>query len=82
MNRVHRVSLQGGIIGSLVNSHKRALEQLLYQVNACGEEVCFVVPDQYGTGRMLLNLLILLLTLLLWCPAPGYLVITKAKAAS
>jgi hypothetical protein len=37
----------------------------------------FVLPDQVNILQILIYLVILVLTLFMWCPAPGYLVITR-----
>ena len=80
MNNIHRVNLSSGIIGMLVTSPKRALSQCLREASANGEELVFVLPDHQNVFQLLINLLILALTLLLWCPAPGYLVITRPRS--
>ncbi len=80
MNNIHRVNLSGGIIGSLVTSPKRALTKCLSEASENGEELVFVLPDQLNLFQLLINLVILVLTLLLWCPALGYLVITRPRS--
>lgn len=76
-NRVYRANLSGGIIGWLGVSAKRSLANAVFQANDEGFEVVFVVPDTTNVLKNLLYLAILLLTLFIWCPAPGYLVITR-----
>lgn len=82
MNTVYRVNLSGGLIGWLGTSPKRALSTCLREVNENGEELVFVLPDHLNLLQYLVYGLILLLTLLLWCPAPGYLVVTRPRFAS
>ncbi|MBI4569750.1 MAG: hypothetical protein HY719_15265 [Planctomycetes bacterium] len=76
MNSVYRAKLSGGIIGILGTSSKRTLEQVLATANQNGEEVVFVLPDTVNMLQNLLYLAILCVTLGLWCPAPGYLIVT------
>ena len=37
----------------------------------------FVLRDRMNVLQLLINLVILILTLFMWCPAPGYLIVTR-----
>ena len=76
-NKVYRVTLSGGLIGLLGSSSKRALQMRLEEINAKGEEVAILKDDTTNLLQMILYLIILICTLLLWCPAPGYLIISR-----
>jgi ketosteroid isomerase-like protein len=77
MNNVYRVNLSSGLVGQLITSPKRGLEQCISQASAQGEEVMFVLRDRMNVLQLLINLVILILTLFMWCPAPGYLIVTR-----
>jgi hypothetical protein len=77
INNIYRANLSGGIIGWLTTSSKRALESVCRTANSRGEEVVFVIQDTMNIFRWILYLLIFCITLSLWCPWPGYLVITR-----
>ncbi|MGH9420045.1 MAG: hypothetical protein ACRD3J_08735 [Thermoanaerobaculia bacterium] len=79
MNTIYRVNLSSGVIGLMGTSRKRALSACLSEVNQNGEELVFVLPDQTNIFQFLVHTLILVLTLFLWCPAPGYLLITRPR---
>ncbi len=80
MNGIHRVNLSGGIIGWLMTSPKRALAKCFKDISDQQEEVVFVLGDQINILQMLVYLVILGLTLFLWCPSPGYLVVSRPAA--
>jgi hypothetical protein len=77
MNGIYRVNLSGGIIGWLMTSPKRALAKCFDEVGENQEEVVFVLGDQMNLVQTIVYTVVLLLTLLLWCPSPGYLVVSK-----
>ena len=79
-NRVYRANLSGGIIGWLGTSSKRALQQVCRDANAEGQEVVFISMDTLNFLQYFIYTAILLLTLFLWCPAPGYLVVTRPRS--
>ena len=81
-NRVYRANLSGGIIGWLGASSKHALEQVCKDANVDGQEVVFVLTDTVNFLQYLVYTAILLLTLFLWCPVPGYLVVTRPRSLS
>lgn len=72
------VRLTGGILGALAGRpHVRLERQLQYEAEA-GWEVTQVLPEAGSSGLLrLLYLLILVCTLLLWAPEPGYMVVMK-----
>ena len=76
-NRLYRANMSGGILGWLGTSSKRSLGAAMFRANRDGFEVVLVVLDTTNLLRNLLYLIILCLTLFIWCPAPGYLVIAR-----
>lgn len=80
MNNIHRVNLTGGLIGLLFSTPKRALGRCLQKVSADNEEVVFVLPDNRNLFQLIIEFVPLVLTLGVWCPAPGYLVITRPRS--
>ena len=76
-NQVYRANMTGGIVGWLGDSSRRALRYAFEEANRDGQEVVFVVPDTTNKLRTWLYLAILILTFGIWCPEPGYLVITQ-----
>lgn len=76
-NRIFRANMSGGLVGWLGGSSKRSLANTVAQANSDGYEVVFVVRDTMNVLQALLYMLILVVTLLIWCPAPGYLVIGR-----
>lgn len=76
-NRIYRANMSGGLIGWLRSSSNRSLTKILAQANEEGYGVVTIISDTTNLLRSLLSALILVVTLFLWCPAPGYLVITR-----
>lgn len=79
-NRIYRANMTGGILGWLGDSGRRALRYAAKEANNAGYEIVVVVPDTTNILQRLLYTAILLLTLFLWCPEPGYLVVCKRLA--
>ena len=80
MNQVHAVTIHGGLVGLFLGGAQRRIQGACQLYAQSGEEIVFVLPDQWSAGMHFLSSIILLLTLLLWCPQPGYLVITRRGA--
>jgi hypothetical protein len=79
-NSVVRVTLTGGLLGLLFNDPATALDQKLNEVNRSGWCVVQVIPDR--PPNLLVSLfrtIIFFLTLGLWCPATGYLIILQSR---
>ena len=76
-NTVHRVNLSGGIIGLLATSSLRAIREVATTANSKGEQIDIIHPDGSNVLQNLLYLAILICTLGLWCPQPGYLIVTS-----
>jgi hypothetical protein len=81
-NAVHRVDLHGGIIGLVTGGARKRLQTGIAMANQNGEELVFVIPDVWSTAHNLFATIILFFTLLLWCPAPGYLIVTRCPKHS
>ena len=80
-NAVYRVRLTGGIVGFIAGSTKTRIAAVCRMANEDGYEVVLVLNDSSNLLQRLWTLLLLVLTLLLWCPLPGYLVITRRLRA-
>lgn len=74
---VYHVPQRGGLSGLLSRGQRRALDDTLARIHASGLDVIQVLPERIDPCRSLLCLLLLVLTLCIWCPAPGYLVIAR-----
>ena len=79
-NRVIQVNLAGGILGMLSMNPRKTLEKRIQKANADGWSVVQVEPQ--GTANlvmMVLQLIVLLLTLLLWTFGGAYLVFLERE---
>ncbi len=76
-NRIYRANLTGGIVGWLGVSAKRSLANAIAKANDDGFEVVFIVEDSNNLLKSILYFIILVLTLFIWCPAPGFLIIVR-----
>ncbi len=77
-NKVERVRLVGGIAGMIGTSPRRALASKIEEVNQQGWYVRQVMADDTGNLLiLLLRSLILCLTLFIYTPANGYLLILE-----
>lgn len=75
-NQVHRVKMSGGLLGLFQDPQKK-LQQDLTAMNNGGQELVTILGDEWSAGQQVVSVIILFLTLCIWCPAPGYMVITK-----
>ena len=79
-NRVLRISLMGGIIGSLFTNPRKALEEEIDKANQQGWNAIHI--QQHHTTNLLiwvLQLVVLILTLGLWTWGGGYLVLLEME---
>lgn len=81
-NRIYRANLTGGFSGWLGDSSRRALRHAVQEANGQGYEVVVVVPDTINLLQRILYSAILLVTLFIWCPEPGYLVVCKRQSGA
>ena len=72
--KVVNVNFFGGIM-SLINSPRRRLENVIKTHNDEGYRVVFVLPGRFNIVFLLVSIIILIGTLFIWQPAPGYIVI-------
>ena len=78
VNQIYRANLSGGLAG-LFTSSKNSLGDAIHRANGNDQEVVCVIPDTVNLMTTILYSVILVVTLLIWCPAPGYLVVTRTK---
>ena len=72
--KVVNVNFFGGIM-SLINSPRKRLENVIKEHNEQGYRVAFILPGRFNIVFMLLSLIVLVVTLFIWQPLPGYMVI-------
>ena len=80
INRMERVALSGGIIGSMATNPRSTLEKKMKQLNAEGWNCRQIMP--HGTRNllsMLLQTIILICTLGLWTFGSGYLLLFEKE---
>lgn len=75
-NQVHRVKMTGGLIGLFQDPQKK-LQQDLSALNNGGHELVAIQGDEWSAAQQLVAFFCLAITLGIWCPAPGYMVITR-----
>jgi len=79
-NKIVNVTLSGGILGSLADSPKNALNRTIKRENSDGWSVVQIIPSASGNlFLIILRVVILLLTLFLYTPANGYYIVMKRK---
>ena len=78
-NTVHSATAFGGLIGGLIRSKKKSLEEAVSRINASGYEVVCVLPESVPFLVSLLYSIILGLTLFMICPSPGYIIIARQR---
>lgn len=72
--KVVNVNFFGGIM-SLINSPRKRLEKVIKEHNEQGYRVVFILPGRFNIVFLLLSMLVLVATLFIWQPLPGYMVI-------
>ncbi len=77
-NKVINVSFIGGIIG-LFNTPRRRLEKAIQRANKEGWAVRQVQSGNPNIVFLLLSLILLIITLFLYMPTPGYMVILERE---
>ena len=78
-NKVHQVRLTGGLVG-LFTGRSGAIACIANAIDAANEndyEVVQIIPDEFSLPRRLLSLLCAVLTLLIWYPLQGYLLVLR-----
>jgi hypothetical protein len=78
-NMVHQVRLTGGLVGFFTGSSGAiaCIAEAVAAANEGGYEVVQIIPDEFSLPRRLLSLLCALLTLLIWYPLQGYLLVLR-----
>ncbi len=79
--KVVNVNFFGGIM-SLINSPRKKLEKVIKEHNEQGYRVVFILPGRFNIVFVLLSMIILAITLLIWQPLPGYMVIFEKMTSN
>ncbi len=75
-NHVERITITGGLIGLIGGSPRGTLQKSIERANEKGWHVRQVMPDQHvNLVQIVLRLIILILTLLLYTPGQGFLIV-------
>ncbi len=77
--KVVNVNFFGGIM-ALFNSPRRRLENVIVEHSNQGYRVAFILPGKFNIFFLLFSTIILVCTLLIWQPLPGYMVIFEKVA--
>ena len=77
-NKVVNVKFIGGIIG-LFNVPRKRLEKVIQEANGQGWSVRQILPGNPNLIFMVVALIVLGLTLLLYMPLPGYMVVLERE---
>ena len=76
MNKIISVNFWGGLMG-LFNSPVRKLQTQLFEYIEAGYRVQQVIPGQFSLMFELVSLIILVFTMGIYQPRPGYIVILE-----
>ena len=79
--KVVNVNFFGGIM-SLINSPRKMLEKVIKEHNEQGYRVVFILPGRFNIVFLLLSMIVLVVTLFIWQPLPGYMVIFEESASN
>ena len=83
INRVERVSLSGGIIGSLATNPRSAIENKCKELNSQGWNCHQIIPHSTrNVFVMILQTVVLVLTLFLWTFGAGYILLFEKDVTS
>ena len=78
-NKVYQVRITGGFVGYFTG-RSGAIACIAKAIDAANEsnyEVVFILPDEFSLPRRLLSLLCAVLTLLIWYPLQGYVLVLR-----
>lgn len=82
-NRIQRISLSGGLIGSLLTNPRAALEKALNTANAEGWNCRQILPHSTSNYFIiLLQIAVLICTLGLWTFGAGYMLLLEKDSVA
>ena len=80
LNRVERISLSGGIIGSMATNPRNAIQKKCEELNAEGWHCHQIIPHSSNNILVsVLRALVLMVTLFMWTFGDGYLLLFKKE---
>lgn len=82
VNRVERISLSGGLIGSMATNPRSAIEKKCQELNVDGWKCHQIIP--HSTRNVAVSLLqgvVLVCTLFLWTFGDGYILLFEKDVA-